>query len=351
MRAWIDQLAAGGTLSREELTALIEGRTPQLAEYLFSLARQVCERYYGDQVYLRGLIEFSSFCKNDCYYCGLRCSNRQAQRYRLSAEEIWDCCQVGYQLGFRTFVLQSGEDPWYTDEKLVEIVSGIHRRWSDCAITLSLGERSAESYQALFDAGANRYLLRHEAANPWLYGHLHPARQRLADRMECLSQLKRIGYQVGAGFMVGAPGQTAAHLADDLLYLQQLQPHMVGIGPFIPHHDTPFAGEPAGSLELTLFLLGLTRLMLPSVLLPATTALGTLAEDGRELGMRSGANVIMPNLSPKEVREKYLLYDNKRCTGDEAAEYHQEFSRRMATVGRRISLERGDWQPVPLTER
>ena len=263
-------------------------------------------------------------------------------RYRLGEEQILSCCSAGYALGFRTFVLQGGEDGWFTDERMVRIVGAIKSRFPDCAVTLSIGERSKESYQALFQAGADRYLLRHETFNAAHYSLLHPSSLTAASRQKCLWILKDIGYQVGAGFMVGAPGQTPEYLAEDLLFLEKLKPHMVGIGPFIPHHATPFAGEPAGTLEETLFLLGLIRLLLPKVLLPATTALGTIAPNGRELGILSGANVIMPNLSPADVRENYTLYDNKLCTGAEAAAGIQELKDRMCAIGYQIVTDRGD---------
>lgn len=329
-------------LEKEEWAALIRGRTDILAEYVFSLARKERHQYYGHDVYIRGLIEFTNYCKNDCYYCGIRKSNAGVMRYRLDEEQILSCCSAGYALGFRTFVLQGGEDGWFTDERMVRIVGAIKSRFPDCAVTLSIGERSKESYQALFQAGADRYLLRHETFSAAHYSLLHPSSLTAASRQKCLWTLKDIGYQVGAGFMVGAPGQTPEYLAEDLLFLEKLKPHMVGIGPFIPHHATPFAGEPAGTLKETLFLLGLIRLLLPKVLLPATTALGTIAPNGRELGILSGANVIMPNLSPADVRENYTLYDNKLCTGAEAAAGIQELKDRMCAIGYQIVTDRGD---------
>lgn len=329
-------------LEKEEWAALIRGRTDMLAEYVFSLARKERHQHYGHDIYIRGLIEFTNYCKNDCYYCGIRKSNAGVMRYRLGEEQILSCCSAGYALGFRTFVLQGGEDGWFTDERMVRIVGAIKSRFPDCAVTLSIGERSKESYQALFQAGADRYLLRHETFNAAHYSLLHPSSLTAASRQKCLWTLKDIGYQVGAGFMVGAPGQTPEYLAEDLLFLEKLKPHMVGIGPFIPHHATPFAGELAGTLEETLFLLGLIRLLLPKVLLPATTALGTIAPNGRELGILSGANVIMPNLSPADVRENYTLYDNKLCTGAEAAAGIQELKDRMCAIGYQIVTDRGD---------
>ena len=338
----IDKLKKEQTLTKEEWVELIEGRNAELAEYLFALAREERHHYYDHDIYVRGLIEFTNYCKNDCLYCGIRKSNSNAKRYRLSEEDILSCCRTGYELGFRTFVLQGGEDGFYTDAKLVHIISRIKELYPDCALTLSIGEKSRESYQAYYDAGADRYLLRHETANATHYAKLHPALLSAANRQQCLWDLKDIGYQVGTGFMVGSPYQTAEHLAEDLLFIKKLNPHMIGIGPFIPHHDTPFADEKAGTLELTLFMLGLLRLMLPKVLLPATTALGTIHPKGRELGIQAGANVVMPNLSPVSVRKDYSLYDNKICTGDEAAECRFCLERRMQSIGYNIVTSRGD---------
>ncbi|MCD8208954.1 MAG: [FeFe] hydrogenase H-cluster radical SAM maturase HydE [Bacteroidales bacterium] len=350
LKALADRLHETGGLTKQEWVSLISARFPgaqddggqELSEYVFSLAREERQRYYGKDVYVRGLIEFTNYCKNDCLYCGIRRSNRNARRYRLGDDEILACCREGYDLGFRTFVLQGGEDPYYTDDRLVPLVRRIRSEFPDCAITLSLGERSFESYAALFDAGADRYLLRHETAGEEHYGRLHPPGMTAANRQHCLWELKDIGYQVGAGFMVGSPYQTPEDLAEDFLFLKELDPQMIGIGPFIPHHDTPFAGEPAGSLELTLFLLGLLRLMLPKVLLPATTALGTIHPEGRELGILAGANVVMPNLSPTEVRKDYLLYDNKICTGDESAQCRSCLEQRMEAIGYHVVTARGD---------
>ncbi len=341
-KALIDKLADSRELSREEWAGLISGRSPELSEYLFERARDVRIRFYGHDIYIRGLIEFTNYCRNDCYYCGIRKSNANAVRYRLTKDDILSCCENGYRLGFRTFVLQGGEDGWFTDERMCDIISEIRSCWHDCAITLSVGERPYESYRLFYQAGADRYLLRHETFDAEHYGMLHPPSLSAAHRQECLWNLKEIGYQTGTGFMVGSPRQTAQNLADDMLFLKKLNPHMVGIGPFIPHHDTPFADQPSGTLELTLFMLGLIRLMLPKVLLPATTALGTIADGGRERGILAGANVIMPNLSPETVRGNYLLYDNKLCTGDEAAEGCRGLSERMNAIGYRIVVSRGD---------
>ena len=342
LQTLVDKLEAQNRLNREEWIQLIEGRTPKLAQYIFEKARKIRQAYYGTDVYIRGLIEFTNYCKNDCYYCGIRRSNSKAHRYRLSEEQILRCCQQGYTLGFRTFVLQGGEDGYFTDERMVSLVKEIRKNYPDCAITLSIGERSYDSYLALFEAGADRYLLRHETWDEEHYRLLHPPALSAKHRQQCLWDLKKIGYQVGTGYMVGSPFQTAQNLADDMLFLEELNPQMVGIGPFIPHHDTPFKDQAAGTLELTLYMLGLIRLMLPKVLLPATTALGTIDEKGRELGILAGANVVMPNLSPENVRKDYLLYDNKICTGSEAAECRMDLENRMHAIGYQVVCHRGD---------
>jgi len=338
----IDKLESERVLSGQEFVSLIDGRTSELSEYLVEKARKIRREHYGNDVYLRGLIEFTNYCKNDCYYCGIRKSNDRASRYRLTKDQILSCCDQGYALGFRTFVLQGGEDGFYRDDVLVEIIRTIKARFPDCALTLSIGERSYESYRSFYEAGADRYLLRHETADPVHYGKLHPPALTFEARKKCLMDLKEIGFEVGCGFMVGSPGQTSEHLAKDLIFLHELQPQMVGIGPFIAHHDTPFAAEENGTAELTLFLLGLIRLILPAVLLPATTSLGTIDPTGREKGILAGANVVMPNLSPVEVRNKYMLYDNKICTGDEAAECRGCIDRRISGIGYRIVVDRGD---------
>ena len=340
----IQQLNRDKRLTKEEWIFLIEHRDPQTAEELFVLARSIQREHFGNKIYTRGLIEFTNYCKNDCYYCGIRRSNRSAERYRLTREQILECCGMGHALGFRTFVLQGGEDMYFTDERMVELIAKIKRSYPDCAVTLSLGERSFDSYKRMFEAGADRYLLRHETADEAHYRRLHPAELSLKNRKECLYQLKEIGYQTGTGFMVGSPGQTAECLAEDMLFIRELNPQMVGIGPFVPHHETPFAAEPGGTVELTLFMLGLLRVMLPNVLLPATTALGTIDPEGREKGILAGANVVMPNLSPTGVRKKYELYDNKICTGDEAAECRQCLAGRMKSIGYELAVDRGDYR-------
>ena len=341
-RTLLDKLNTCHRLSLPEYEALISGMDTESRAYAAELAVACRKKIYGTDVYVRGLIEFTNYCRNDCLYCGIRRSNRQTDRYRLTWEEILSCCREGYRLGFRTFVLQGGEDPYFTDDRMASIVREIRQNWPDCAITLSLGERSRESFQTLFDAGADRYLLRHETADPAHYGKLHPAELSWEHRMQCLRDLKEIGYQVGCGFMVGSPCQTAKELAEDLFFIQEFQPAMCGIGPFIPHKDTPFADRPPGTLEMTLYLLSILRLIKPDLLLPSTTALGTIHPRGRELGIEAGANVVMPNLSPTGVRGKYLLYDNKICTGEESAQCVGCLDRRMESVGYHIVQSRGD---------
>ena len=326
-----------------QLRMLLGETLEENIEYLYKNAREVADEFYGRRVFKRGLIEFTNYCKNDCYYCGIRRSNATVERYRLEKETILDCCKKGYDLGYRTFVLQGGEDGYFTDERVCEIVRAIHTEYPDCAITLSIGEKLKESYQKYFEAGANRYLLRHETANDEHYSKLHPGEQSLETRKQCLYNLKGIGYQVGCGFMVGSPYQTIETLYEDLCFIKELEPHMVGIGPFIPQAETPFAKEIAGTLDMTLKLLAIIRLIHPHVLLPATTALGTIHENGRELGILAGANVIMPNLSPADVRDKYKLYDNKACTGDEAVEGDKNLQMRMKNIGYDLVCDRGDF--------
>lgn len=339
----IDRLHKEHTLTRGEFITLIKERDEENASYLASLAREEAVKIYGNGVFPRGLVEFTNYCKNNCYYCGIQGSNQHANRYRLSKDEILSACENGYQLGYRSFVLQGGEDPHYSDNVMVPIVSEIRKRYQDCAITLSLGERSKESYQKLYDAGADRYLLRHEAADPELYQKLHPESLSLDNRIQCLWNLKEIGYAVGTGFMVGAPYQTVENLVDDLLFIQELDPQMVGIGPFVPHHDTRFKDYPSGTVELTTYLVSILRLMNPHLLLPATTALGTIDPRGREKGVLAGANVVMPNLSPVAVRKDYSLYDNKICTGEEAAECAGCLGRRLGSIDYELVFTRGDY--------
>lgn len=343
MKELIDKLYQTQALDKEELIFLIAGRNRDTELYARELARQVRERTYGNRVFIRGLIEFTNYCKNDCYYCGIRRSNKKAARYRLTKEDILDCCRQGYELGFRTFVLQGGEDGYFTAERLTELIREIKNGYPDCALTLSVGEKKEKEYRAFREAGADRYLLRHETADPDHYRILHPEPLSLENRKHCLFLLKKLGFQTGAGFMVGSPGQTPETLAEDFLFLKKLDPEMVGIGPFISHGDTPFREQPDGTMEDTLFYLALLRLMLPRVLLPATTALGTIHPSGREKGILSGANVVMPNLSPLSVRKKYMLYDGKISTGDEAAEGVKNLKKRMEAIGCQIVTDRGDY--------
>lgn len=347
MLSLVDKLCERRSLSVDEYERLIAGRTPELAEELARRAVAERKRVWGTKVFVRGLIEVSSHCVNDCYYCGIRRSNKQAARYRLSPERILACAEEGYGLGFRTFVLQGGEDPWFSDERLCDIVASIRSAHPDCAVTLSMGERSRASYQALHDAGAERYLLRHETANPLHYRRLHPPEMSFERRMRCLEDLRDIGYAVGIGFMVGSPYQTPHDLAMDLKLVEEFGPQMCGIGPFVAHHATPFASQESGSLELTYYLLSIIRLISPGILLPATTALGSIHPQGREKGIMSGANVVMPNLSPVDVRKDYELYDGKICTGEEAAECRGCLAARMRSIGYEIVVDRGD----PVDER
>lgn len=348
MKNLIDKLEEQKILSLEEFTLLLSNFTEDDSNYLFEKARKISQTYFENKIYTRGLIEFTNFCKNDCYYCGIRKSNHNIQRYRLSREDILECCESGYKLGFRTFVLQGGEDLYYSDEHIMEIVSEIKNTYPDTAVTLSIGEKSCESYEKYYKSGADRYLLRHETANFNHYGMLHPKVQSPKVRQQCLKDLKNIGYQVGAGFMVGSPYQTIENIAEDLIFISDLQPHMAGIGPFIPHHDTPFADFPKGSLNMTLLLIGILRLMIPNLLIPATTALGTIHPSGREKGILAGANVVMPNLSPVKVRKKYALYDNKICTGEEAAECRFCLQSRMKGIGYELVVDRGDFVPISI---
>ena len=329
-------------LAPEEWTFLLV-HWQDCTDTAMALARQAAVARFGTKIFFRGIVEFTSYCRNDCLYCGLRRSNQAADRYRLTQEEILACCEAGYALDFRTFVLQGGEDGYWTDDRLVALVAAIRRHFPDCAITLSIGERSRASYQRLFDAGADRYLLRHETANEAHYAKLHPARQTLSNRIRCLRDLKDIGYQTGAGMMIGAPYQTAETLAQDMEFLADLRPEMVGMGPFLPHKDTPFRDFPHGSAELTLYLLSLVRLLLPDALLPATTALGTLEASGRQQGVLSGCNVVMPNLSPMAVRQKYLLYDNKAGIGDDGESSLRKLRAQMQEIGYEVAVGRGDY--------
>ncbi len=341
MKNLIDALFLNEDLADEQLVRLINGLDEETTLYLHTRADEKRRAHYDNHVFMRGLIEFTNYCKNDCMYCGIRRSNKKAERYRLTKEQILDCCQVGYDLGYRTFVLQGGEDSHYKDKDIIEIIQGIKEQFPDTALTLSLGEKSYESFKAYYEAGADRYLLRHETHSRSLYESLHPD-MSYDERIRCLEDLKEIGYQVGAGFMVGLPNQTTEDLVSDLRFLKDLQPHMIGIGPFIPQKDTPLGNEEGGSLDMTCILLSIIRLMLPKVLLPATTALGSISPLGREKGLKSGANVVMPNLSPTNVRDKYLLYDGKICTGDEAAHCRGCIERRIQSAGYAVNMGRGD---------
>ena len=341
---YLREAGLDGTLETAvESLRLSSDDSARLREDLFARARSAARQHFGKRIYVRGLIEISNICVQDCRYCGIRRSNTHASRYRLSPEDILGCCTHGYSLGFRTFVLQGGEDPWFSDERLAALLRQIKERWPDCAVTLSVGERELSSYRFLRDAGADRFLLRHETADPIHYAKLHPLRQTWENRMACLRSLKECGYQTGAGFMVGSPWQSTACLAEDLMFLYRFQPEMVGIGPFIPHAETPFAAFPSGSVERTLTMVAMTRLLLPSAMLPSTTALGTAVEDGREQGILAGANVLMPNLSPRTARLRYRLYNNKRSEGTECADHIMSLRQRIQAIGYDIVVDRGDF--------
>lgn len=341
-RDLIDKLKREKALSHEEWTKLLATYSEEDRAYAAQVACGITNEIFGNRIFFRGIIEFSNVCARDCLYCGIRASNRLAERYRLTDKEILLCCKEGYRLGYRTFVLQSGEDPYYTDERMVKLIGEIHAKYPDCAITISIGERSKESYEAMFRAGADRYLLRHETADKAHYDKLHPSVMSFQNRINCLWTLKEIGYQTGCGMMVGTPFQTPETLAKDMEFICEFQPAMVGIGPFIPHKDTPFGKYSAGSQTLTLFLLSLTRIALPSVLLPSTTALGTVAEEGRINGVLAGCNVVMPNLSPQSVRKKYMLYDNKVGTETDAEMGLKLLTQQMESIGREVFAGRGD---------
>lgn len=344
MKELIERLERERDLTNAEFAVLLDQSSGADRDFLFERARAVRDAHYGRKVYIRGLIELTNYCKNDCLYCGIRKSNASCERYRLTKEQILSCCESGYALGFRTFVLQGGEDGWYTDERMTDIVRAMRQAYPDCAITLSLGERGRESFKRLYDAGANRYLLRHETADEAHYARLHPVSMTLTHRLQCLRDLKEIGFQTGAGFMVGSPYQTTECIVRDFRFLQELKPQMVGLGPFIPHHATPLRDFPAGSTERTLLCLSIVRLLLPNVLLPATTALATIDGDGRIKGMNAGCNVVMPNLSPLEDRSKYLLYDNKASSGEEAAESLRALREHLAAAGYEVVIDRGDYK-------
>lgn len=340
----IEKLNKNKSLSLEEYKYILDKYTQDDADFARNLAVGIRKSVYGNTIYIRGLIEITNYCKNGCFYCGINRSNKNCVRYRLTKDDILSCCEFGYGLGFRTFVMQGGEDNHFTDEIVWDIVREIKSRYPDCAVTLSLGEKSYESYKKLYDAGADRYLLRHETADSEHYSLLHPSDLTLENRMECLKNLKKIGFQTGCGIMVGSPYQTSGHIAKDLKFIEEFSPEMCGIGPFLPHKDTVFADKEKGSFELTLFLLSLIRIMKPSILLPSTTALGTISEGGREMGILSGANVIMPNLSPDEAKDKYMLYDNKLRTGLESAKGLEELKKKFAAIGYEIVTDRGDYK-------
>lgn len=346
MRTLIERLHREQNLAPDELRTLLTECSPQDLDLIHEKARSVSHAHFGNRIYIRGLIEIGNCCRNDCFYCGIRRSNPHITRYRLDEETILACCTEGYDLGFRTFVLQGGEDNYMTDDRVTSLVSAIRKKFPDVAITLSLGERATQSYEQFFKAGANRYLLRHETHNPAHYRTLHPRPLSIANRLRCLDDLKKIGFQTGTGIMVGSPGQTIDHLVEDILFIKSFQPQMIGIGPFLPHHDTPFATSAPGKIEQTLLLLSIFRLMHPKALIPSTTALATLAADGRERGILAGANVVMPNLSPAHQRSNYSLYDNKAAMGAKAAEGLKLLEEKLNIIGYTIDKSRGDYNNV-----
>ncbi len=344
MRVLAERLVQEHRLTADEYRTILSSCDGQTLDFLRENAARIAQKQFGFGVYVRGLIEVSSYCRNGCYYCGLRSSNKSLQRYRLTPDEILGCCDAGYNMGFRTFVLQGGEDPALTDEMLVPLVRKINKRYPDCAITLSLGERSGNSYEQLFEAGASRYLLRHETAQEFLYSRLHPQNMSWHNRMDCIRTLRNIGYQVGMGMMIGVPGQTIDTLVEDILLMEELEPHMIGIGPFLPHSETPLGYAPAGSLCMTLLLLAMLRIIFPAALIPATTALATLSPTGRIEGVKSGANVVMPNLTPSSLRKRYAIYENKASYGAEAAEGLSMLEKELSAIGYHIDYSKGDYQ-------
>ena len=330
-------------LNKKKLNKKEKEEIKELKEYLRIKAREKADKIFGKYIFMRGLVEFTNYCKNDCIYCGIRKSNKNAERYRLNKKEILECCKIGYDIGFRTFVLQGGEDNFFNIERMSNIVRAIKKEFPDCALTLSIGEKDEEYYKELKNNGANRFLLRHETSENEHYSKLHPKYMSLDNRKECLRILKRLGFQTGTGIMVGSPFQKLENIASDLIFMQEIKPEMIGIGPFLPHKDTPFANEKIGEMELTLILISILRLIFPLSLIPATTALGTIKEGGRELGILHGANVVMPNLSPMNVRKKYLLYNNKISTGTESAEGVELLKKSIDKIGYILTGARGDY--------
>nr|WP_295611347.1 [FeFe] hydrogenase H-cluster radical SAM maturase HydE [uncultured Terrisporobacter sp.] len=343
-RELIDKLNEDKKLNLYQWEQLLGTFKEEDQKYAANMARNISLEKFGNKIFFRGIVEFTNVCKNNCKYCGIRRGNKEVSRYRLNKEEILKCCEEGYKYGYRTFVLQGGEDNYYSDEMMEDIISSIHKKYPDCAITLSIGEKERESYEKFYKAGATRFLLRHETADEKHYEKLHTDELSWEHRMNCLKNLKDIGYQTGCGFMVGSPYQSISNIAKDMIFIGKFKPQMIGIGPFIPHKDTPFKGFNCGSAKMTLFILSLCRIMLPDVLLPATTALSTVRDDGRQLGVLSGANVIMPNLSPIEVRKKYMLYDNKAITGDDAGENLKLIQDNMNEIGYEVIIDKGDYK-------
>ena len=337
----IDFLSEKHYLTEEEYLFLIKNRNEEIAGYLQKKADETRKSVYGNKIFIRGLIEISNICKNDCYYCGIRSSNKNCERYKLSETDILSCCENGYKLGFRTFVLQGGEGVFSADI-ISDIVKKIKEKYPECAVTLSLGEYQKSDYEKMKNAGADRYLLRHETICKKHYEKLHPQNMSYENRLRCLKDLKDIGFQVGSGFLVGSPYQSDEIIAKEFKFIEEFSPEMCGIGPFIPQKDTPFKNKKSGTAEETAYYLSIIRLIKPNILLPATTALGTIKNGGRELGILSGANVLMPNLSPEMTRKKYTLYDNKLSTGVESAEQIENLKEQIKNIGYEIVIDKGD---------
>ena len=319
-------------LSRDEIIALL--KDDSINEELFKAADEVRKKYLGDEVHLRGLIEFTNICKRNCMYCGLRRDNKSLNRYRLSHEEIIDFAKKAVSYGYKTLVLQGGEDDYYTVERLVPIVKDL--KALGVALTLSIGERPFEEYEALKKAGADRFLLRIETTDKELYEKLDPGMSH-ENRIQCLKNLRKLGYEVGSGCLVGLPGQKIESLADDILFFKELDVDMNGIGPFIPNEDTPLKDAEGGQFELALKVMAIVRLLLPDINIPATTAMETLNKQGRVIALQCGANVVMPNVTEGEYRKLYALYPGKICTGDTPAHCRGCISGKIRGIGRIVS--------------
>lgn len=307
-------------------------------DWLFSLADKTREEYVGDEVHLRGLIEFSNICKRQCKYCGLRCEDKFIDRYRISKENIISYAEHAVNMGYKTIVLQSGEDEYYNTDLMCEIIEGIKKL--GVALTLSIGEKTYEEYKAFKEAGADRYLIRIETTDKTLYNQMHP-NMDFDNRVRCLGDLGRLGYEVGTGCLVGLPNQTIESLADDILFFKEINADMVGIGPFIPHPHTPLKDSATGSFTLALKVMALTRILLKDINIPATTAMETLNPNGRIIALQSGANVVMPNVTTTEYRAKYEIYPNKICINENPDKCKGCISAKIQSIGRSVSTSFG----------